>query len=1235
MALGALDNIIKQLLGEAVGTAAQNADAAARVTDTLGDEFYTALREGRGQDYLDEVLETDGLDTVTREAIESGKLKSFIDFYEYNTGLINDVDAVFEKLATDPNAIDTNAFAEIFARHDIAEDNPLHDAILNRAENIRNGDNVPPGNDGVGGGADDAAKAAAEPPIEHTKIVEPPKRTWLHQAFNKYVNPYILWRTSGEAHQNPMHYLPNDLANKAYTRPFVDAFDEKIISSGMVDVMDDLKQNVQKITKRLETGKIDAEGANAEISEIISKFKETHGEAFENFTQNLNGIQRELRFERDIAELIQAARQDSIPLRSGATNADGSLKPNVQDKLEATIREYVNETGVTIDEAAYVDAVINKGGRGIFSMDSGQAHAMLLYADDLRNMMRNIEDLDGVFDNLVAQETNRTAVVEAINSEFRRFFTITDRAVMRTEDYKGLHTVKDVIPDFGMGTSWITRALRGYDSRTYKLEETDALVRQFEVGYYNTHRRTAKISQDKNPEQPNSERFGILIEKFDGSEEGTSKLIKSIVDAYHAGEEWEALHAIRNLRRRTGRGPDALPNILELLDPQPKRIPDGDKHYASFIDAIRREASNIEHSPEKYGQRHVLQMYSDFTHTFRYGRRFVGKNHVATPFKDENWTQPKSKALRTAFYNMLGATDVTFKEGSTEIESVKYGSPLAEGKTRGIFGKAVQPFRWVGRVGYRWAALPIHLGYQGTKFLVTNPVTRNVGVPVVGGGAVLAGIEGGLEEVLPENTVVTDEDGNLIVPKFVPFIGGDHVDFGSRMLGGAGYALNFATTPLRWGLQIENAAVKGLTGFDAFSHVNVPYHTDLRNNVIEWNTSWTGDRGDKPNADGNDSTAKTYVAGGGGNQNGNGNANGNGNGNQNGNGNGNTDDTTPVDPDRLAAAKAAVARSTFGGNDGIKGDMLPEFNALATQLARSNVDLNNSNAVSARLATDYANATKPLIASTQPTTTTTGGPGFFDQFNGASFDNIGNTLGNLAGSIGNSAFGWYGSPNNEVTRLAGNAMDFGGSLLSMGGKFLGNMDDKSRSLVFGGIAALMLTNFVKNRLGFLGKLPFAGLIVFGLLTGFGGRIINAFSGQGTGRHSPQPLQTHVTHTGSPVKLVVDNTNRMDGVKDITATDTDANGQYAIQIGKDGSGFVDFNVLQPGAQAANVDGAIANAKASGTFMPEAFLNGRGLADPTKWQYEAVDSTDHGKVIVMTPTAANSPNAPSAYVFDIAG
>ena len=145
MALGALDNIIKQALGQAVEAAAHNAELAARVSDALGDDFVIALRRGDADEYLENLRNSDTVDDETKALLNSSDLGAVVQAFNRRRTFLDDLDA----LAANPDAVDADAIAKLYADHGIEAGDSLDTLTQRTIHEAREAAAAPAG----GGGA--------------------------------------------------------------------------------------------------------------------------------------------------------------------------------------------------------------------------------------------------------------------------------------------------------------------------------------------------------------------------------------------------------------------------------------------------------------------------------------------------------------------------------------------------------------------------------------------------------------------------------------------------------------------------------------------------------------------------------------------------------------------------------------------------------------------------------------------------------------------------------------------------------------------------------------------------------------------------------------------------------------------------------------------------------------------------------------------------------------------------
>ena len=352
---------------------------------------------------------------------------------------------------------------------------------------------------------------------------------------------------------------------------------------------------------------------------------------------------------------------------------------------------------------------------------------------------------------------------------------------------------------------------------------------------------------------------------------------------------------------------------------------------------------------------------------------------------------------------------------------------------------------------------------------------------------------------------------------------------------------------------------------------------------------------------------------------------------------------TPEERARLTDATNAVKNADI---QGMRGEYVPEFNALASALAGTTIDLTDAVAVDTFLETEYAKAAAPIAASTQAhtVTETTGGPnaiqGFFNQFSATGAD-VMNSAGGWFDAAGESTWGWAMDGNNEVSNFLGKTGNVIGTTFSAVGNMIGDMasgrvqnGQMTLSIIAGFLAAIPVVNWLKSQMGFVGKLPFVGLALAVGAVGLLGRGAHALmTGQGSGNHTIEPLRTvtRQEHNGGEIVLTQDNLESITGFRSFSADDADKDGVYVAQFTNDrGEVITDFVVVDD----AQMNAAV---QAGGNVidMSEEFIRRRGLNagnleiegvdhasqgdDPIHFRAKAADGTLTGPIFTLEPAA----------------
>lgn len=921
----------------------------------------------------------------------------------------------------------------------------------------------------------------------HTKTIPAPGSSWMHKVFSKNYNPIIFAKTSLESKNNPAVHLPNILANGKYIRPFINGIDDTILAHSLPRQISGLKAQFHQLGSSIQKGEFtNGNDVQNAIRDVLTNFKDQNADTLEKFSKDLTPYIQELQFEKNIAQLIEKARKDGLGSKE--------VKDSILQQAKDAIRDYTDKSGATVDSKAILEAIENKGS-GVFRLETRQVDAMLKYAGHMQKMAADLSN-PTAFSSRIYKSMEEVFAKEGSNVEANiqlgfhldPIFNNFEQATMRAAD-RNKTNWRDAIPNLGIPLSelLITRPLRGHGNRTYKLEDTDALVRQFEMGYYNSYKRTARVIPNSDPD--NAERFAMQIETISRND-GASKVLEKLVAAYNEGREWEGLYALTHLRYRTGRGENAIPEgLLELLDPNPKRMKEGGAHYDEYVEALKSVITKADHSPEFYGQRHVLQIYSDFTRPFRYARRFVGTGHVATPFKDDYWTRPKVREVKRQFYHALGAKDVVFdfnKETNKMTTDVQWFNPVADGQKRGFFGTMKETGLYTLRLGRNMATIPTYMGYRTSKNLLINPVTKAVALPYGVTAGVLIAAEEGTE-------YFTDTEYDW--------------DVGSRMLTLPMHYANYALTPLKWGLEANNYALDAVTGIDVFD-LYPPYTDptewlDLNNSLIPFNEKYIGDRGNLTATEAAEILSDFRDHNG----------------------------YNPYDDIEPAKRRALIAQMVEDNQADPSGYDIQTLKVELTEEEKKKAKEEADAKAKADAEANGASTSPSTSGDAEATDTTPEGnssPTLADAQNVASgaWDSVGNIFnagangalgsfdwmltgkdaiggGHLAADFKNAGSGFFNWIGDTWSDLANNRIKGGQKWLSFGLALL---------------AAFPVMGFASAKLGALNIGGIPALIIGALTVGFGGGLINKlFKGQGNGSHVTtdvkQNTEQSVDHSG--------------------------------------------------------------------------------------------------------------------------
>ncbi|GJL84292.1 MAG: hypothetical protein DHS20C02_00670 [Micavibrio sp.] len=711
--------------------------------------------------------------------------------------------------------------------------------------------------------------------ITSDKIIAAPERSWMHTAVWAAGLPRRMlppWKTG-----DPSDWLPNDLAMGKYMHAFIHAIDDKILDSrhNMNEIVSTLEAQLEKVARRAERNEIDATQAKKECADLVDQFRLDNETKLGDFAKSLDSIVDEIELERDLAKVTELARKAEKGIDPDEA---GARATKIIDDWEAS--QAAKGTGLTLSleqRIAYVTNAKN-GGKGSFRLEHRQADAMYRYVLNIKSTAEKLSDIGSgfgtqyskEFDDILGKNIDESAVGKAIRKSLWDIKKLTGNAnqeksanAFQRDQDKAIYNWKRFVPKT-LGGNW--------KMRKNKIEDIDALMRMFDVGYYNSNRRIADIIEF--PDRDNSERFAILIEMAHELQEVISqkKSVTEYLDGqartvYGAGREWEYIKAIQRLQWMTGRGeenkiPQGLSNMLGSEKDRPDvkaiRITQGTPeaatamaHFDEFLGGVAFEEAWMGHSPFPQFQRHVLDLFVRMSHLLWHGKRFAGEGEIAVPFMDmfvvqraRNWWA-ETKAYLSGGYT---SPSVDPKNPAPRVLWLpELGKDEKRGWELAARAKVVTKLLW------NWATLPIRPAILVTKPLFTNTAAKKTAIALGAGGTALAAIEGTIEGTMtPEKeTWITNEEGNLVVP----FTNTD-LDVGNRTTELLLDIVDLGLSPLRgytaagrnlWNSDPVQKMVKKKLGKAAPLNLEVEdyFSTDAPGlSLMEFNKHYLGDRGE-------------------------------------------------------------------------------------------------------------------------------------------------------------------------------------------------------------------------------------------------------------------------------------------------------------------------------------------------------------------------------------------------------
>ncbi|MBL4803385.1 MAG: hypothetical protein JKY71_00845, partial [Alphaproteobacteria bacterium] len=617
------------------------------------------------------------------------------------------------------------------------------------------------------------------------ELLPDPSRTWLHTILGKR-NPYIWIANKFPKVNVPAAHLPSDLSFGAYIDPLINAIDDRLVgahssTNNVSSLLNGLKGNLGRVQDELRSGAIDAAEATRRSAQVLRDFQSTNAGDLTALDRALKDVVDEMRLERDLAKLTREAK-----MRTNS-NDDAAVQ-SIRDRAKQLIDDYEASTGRTFrsdtNKTARIEAVAQGAGERFYLKDK-QAEAMLNYAESVRSNIRNFND-PAFISRFEAQLTSigedPLKIRRAVDQEFAFIFKEANIALKRSvpENRAASQSVlwrrpQDHLPD---------------------LNERRIGLRR---GFFNPNKRDITRDPIKTPSSDNNlENIIMKIEGMDPNDTKQAPVVASLIKAaYGFDGENEAIEAFARLNDRAGK--DDVHALVEATIQDLTSKPDytsGSDHYRYFIDEGIGSAGSIRHSPERWAERDVYQKYTDWSYKFRHARKFVYAGNIwSTPGRIFFKEDPIANSWNRPLAYILGGNHTSTRDEATNrlVHSWNLWKKAPEDATgMKVFRHHATQAAWrIPKIGWRVASAPFLPGWHATKFLASNQVVKDITMFSLGAGGVLIGAEEGLEALLPSDTWITDENGNIV-------IAGVHPDLGARALGVTEFMIDdVVTMPLK------------------------------------------------------------------------------------------------------------------------------------------------------------------------------------------------------------------------------------------------------------------------------------------------------------------------------------------------------------------------------------------------------------------------------------------------------
>lgn len=631
------------------------------------------------------------------------------------------------------------------------------------------------------------------------KIIPDPKKTWLHSFF-KY-HPYVRWERFGSDASKPHEKVPHEIFSRRFILPIIEAMDKRLEKQGLVEPIQDTSKALLDISSKLKNGEFKNGIADAkkEALKTLKDFSNKHSKELSEYANSLDTISDELKLQTTFLDIAFSSVKGTAQEKATQSAA---LHKKLQDAIDGFVQKHQKDGYKVSDFQNQVDLIFkthtDAQGKTTLSFNGDNAYkgsqarltrnqidgmletfarmksnALDISASD-SNAIKNIEN---ALNKIEANDADPIKAATAIEHGFQYFTNLGKDTQVRLDNwdaYSRPFKPKEILGAFGsVFGKWGEKKFNVHDGLEAPFQVIDKQFRIMRASYFNPEVRTAPISnRNLDPTKPGNEEndFLRLIGSLGSRKRGEDGKLNAMTEPelktvagfisrlYERGLEEDALTGTWLLLAQMGRtSEDAFPDgIMDILrkDVNTK----GGKHYEKFLDALVDTKNNLPHSPIKFDQRDVLNMLYPYMASYVTGRYAPFNKVMATPWRYDNVTKHRNKALKWLWSYPLGAKLVneTGDRGQT-LTKVKYDWKFAT-KPEGFKGGAWANTKhygnprnwpsWMKMMTYRpilYPARPLMYSTAWGVKQLKNPWVRSIPLTFLAAGGVAHLAEEGAE----------------------------------------------------------------------------------------------------------------------------------------------------------------------------------------------------------------------------------------------------------------------------------------------------------------------------------------------------------------------------------------------------------------------------------------------------------------------------------------------------------